>query len=101
MEGLRLWKRNIDKRFEGVEECMVCYAVVHGTNFQLPRVQCRTCKKKFHSACLVCILIVAFSNFCVKKGRRGEGVWVSHTYYLTMQSLLIWFAEVNEQLLTV
>nr|KAG5694502.1 hypothetical protein BaRGS_014233 [Batillaria attramentaria] len=52
MEGLQLWKNNIDKRFEGVEDCMICFAVVHGTNFQLPRLQCRTCKKKFHSACL-------------------------------------------------
>ncbi|KAK3592614.1 hypothetical protein CHS0354_008149 [Potamilus streckersoni] len=53
MDGLRLWKNNIDKRFEGVEECTICYSVLHGTNFQLPRLQCKTCKKKFHSACLV------------------------------------------------
>ncbi|KAL3881947.1 hypothetical protein ACJMK2_028330 [Sinanodonta woodiana] len=52
MDGLRLWKNNIDKRFEGVEECTICYSVLHGTNFQLPRLQCKTCKKKFHSACL-------------------------------------------------
>ena len=53
MEGLRLWKRNIDKRIEGVEECFICYAVIHATSYNLPRVPCRTCKKKFHSACLV------------------------------------------------
>ncbi|XP_046570913.1 LOW QUALITY PROTEIN: E3 ubiquitin-protein ligase listerin-like [Haliotis rubra] len=52
IEGLKLWKKNIDKRFEGVDDCMICYSVLHGTNFQLPRLQCRTCKKKFHSACL-------------------------------------------------
>ncbi|KAL5011162.1 hypothetical protein ScPMuIL_013467 [Solemya velum] len=52
MEGLKLWKRNIDKRFEGVDDCMICFSVLHGTNFQLPRLTCRTCKKKFHSACL-------------------------------------------------
>lgn len=55
MDGLKLWKNNIDKRFEGVDECMICFYVLHGTNFQLPRITCRTCKKKFHSACLVSI----------------------------------------------
>ncbi|XP_064613366.1 E3 ubiquitin-protein ligase listerin-like [Liolophura sinensis] len=52
VDGLQMWKRNIDKRFEGVEECTICYSVIHGTTLQLPRLQCRTCKKKFHSACL-------------------------------------------------
>lgn len=52
IEALQLWKKNIDRRFEGAEDCTICYAVVHGTNFQLPRLQCRTCRKKFHSACL-------------------------------------------------
>lgn len=52
MDGLRLWKRNIDKKFEGVEECTICYCVVHGTNFQLPKIQCKICRKKFHSICL-------------------------------------------------
>ena len=53
MEGLKLWKKNIDKRLEGVEECFICYAVIHATNLELPRVPCGTCKKKFHGACLV------------------------------------------------
>ncbi|KAL8578088.1 hypothetical protein ACOMHN_055408 [Nucella lapillus] len=52
MEGLRLWKRNLDKKMEGVEECFICYAVIHATSLDLPRVRCSTCKKKFHSACL-------------------------------------------------
>ncbi|XP_033741541.1 E3 ubiquitin-protein ligase listerin-like [Pecten maximus] len=51
-DGLRIWKRNVDKRFEGVDDCMICFSVLHGTNYQLPRLQCKTCKKKFHSACL-------------------------------------------------
>lgn len=53
MEGLALWKTNVDKRFEGIEECMICFSVIHGSNYSLPRKACRTCKKKFHSACLV------------------------------------------------
>lgn len=36
LEAVRMWKRNIDKRFEGVEECPVCYSVIHGTNLQVP-----------------------------------------------------------------
>lgn len=56
MEGLALWKNNVDKRFEGVEDCMICFSVIHGSNYSLPKKACRTCKKKFHSACLVSIL---------------------------------------------
>uniref|UniRef100_H3CX74 E3 ubiquitin-protein ligase listerin n=1 Tax=Tetraodon nigroviridis TaxID=99883 RepID=H3CX74_TETNG len=52
MEGLTLWKNNVDKRFEGVEDCMICFSVIHGSNYSLPKKACRTCKKKFHSACL-------------------------------------------------
>ena len=56
--GVLLWKRNVDKRFEGVDDCMVCFSVIHNSNYQLPRLTCRVCKKKFHSACLVsCDLI--------------------------------------------
>ncbi|KAJ7320504.1 hypothetical protein JRQ81_020015 [Phrynocephalus forsythii] len=54
MEGLALWKNNVDKRFEGVEDCMICFSVIHGSNYSLPKKACRMCKKKFHSACLAC-----------------------------------------------
>ncbi|XP_040576055.1 E3 ubiquitin-protein ligase listerin [Lepeophtheirus salmonis] len=52
LEGLIIWKNNVDKRFEGVEECCICFYILHGANHQLPKLSCRTCKKKFHSACL-------------------------------------------------
>lgn len=55
MEGLALWKNNVDKRFEGIEDCMICFSVIHGSNYSLPKKGCRTCKKKFHSACLVSV----------------------------------------------
>ncbi|KAI1242343.1 hypothetical protein IHE44_0005877 [Lamprotornis superbus] len=45
MEGLSLWKNNVDKRFEGVEDCMICFSVIHGSNYSLPKKACRTCKK--------------------------------------------------------
>ncbi|XP_033118040.1 E3 ubiquitin-protein ligase listerin-like [Anneissia japonica] len=52
VDGLKVWKSNIDKRFEGTDDCMICYSVIHGSNYSLPQLTCKTCKKKFHSACL-------------------------------------------------
>ncbi|KAK7321403.1 hypothetical protein VNO77_32021 [Canavalia gladiata] len=51
-EAIGIWKRNFDKEFEGVEECPICYSVIHTINHSLPRLACKTCKHKFHSACL-------------------------------------------------
>ncbi|MBA0730942.1 hypothetical protein Golax_022593 [Gossypium laxum] len=51
-EAIRVWKRNFDKEFEGVEECPICYSVIHTVNHSLPRLACKTCKHKFHAACL-------------------------------------------------
>ncbi|KZV39908.1 hypothetical protein F511_04548 [Dorcoceras hygrometricum] len=51
-EAIRIWKSNFDKEFEGVEECPICYSVIHTVNHSLPRLACKTCKHKFHSACL-------------------------------------------------
>lgn len=51
-DGLSLWKRNLDRKFEGVEECYVCYSVIHQDTCQLPKLSCKTCRKKFHGPCL-------------------------------------------------
>ncbi|GAB4820968.1 hypothetical protein N2152v2_008014 [Parachlorella kessleri] len=51
-EAVSLWKRNVEKEFEGQEECLICYSILQPTNQQLPRLSCRTCRKKFHGACL-------------------------------------------------
>lgn len=51
-EAIRRWKSNFDKEFEGVEECPICYSIIHTANNTLPRLACKTCKYKFHSACL-------------------------------------------------
>ena len=58
LDGLALWKRNVDKKFAGVEECMVCFSVIHPSNYHLPKLQCKVCKKKFHSACLVSVHVL-------------------------------------------
>ena len=53
VDALLVWKDKVDKKLEGVEECMICFSVVHGTNtHSLPKLQCRTCRKKYHAECL-------------------------------------------------
>ncbi|GFX48035.1 e3 ubiquitin-protein ligase listerin [Trichonephila clavipes] len=52
LDGLTMWKRNLDKKFEGVEECMICYYILHSSSLKLPKLSCHVCRKKFHSACL-------------------------------------------------
>jgi hypothetical protein len=52
LEAVKIWKRNIDKRFEGVEECTVCYSVIHGSNFQVPntvRQEAKFCVRMYFS----------------------------------------------------
>lgn len=65
LDSLLLWKNNVKKLFEGVEECTICFSVLHPTTYQLPRNQCFTCRKKFHPGCLVFIRFFSknFKNF--------------------------------------
>lgn len=51
LDGIDLWRRNIDKRFEGVEKCMICFSILH-SNYQLPKKRCQTCDKMFHNLCI-------------------------------------------------
>uniref|UniRef100_A0A0D9VAZ7 E3 ubiquitin-protein ligase listerin n=1 Tax=Leersia perrieri TaxID=77586 RepID=A0A0D9VAZ7_9ORYZ len=51
-EAINTWKSNFDKEFEGVEECPICYSILHTSNHSLPRLACKTCRHKFHGACL-------------------------------------------------
>lgn len=52
-DALIIWKNNLDKKFEGVEECYICFSILQGSSFEIPKLCCHTCKKKFHSNCLV------------------------------------------------
>ncbi|VDL19980.1 unnamed protein product [Hymenolepis diminuta] len=52
LEAIGLWLRNLKKKFEGVEECPICYSVIYDRDFSFPKMQCRVCKKKFHSNCM-------------------------------------------------
>lgn len=51
-EAVELWRRNLDKTFQGAEECPICYSVLHLTTAALPKMQCRTCKNLFHADCM-------------------------------------------------
>ena len=46
------WKANIEREIEGVEDCYICYCVVHENDQSLPKMPCKTCKNKFHVACI-------------------------------------------------
>ncbi|KNC54458.1 Zfp294 protein [Thecamonas trahens ATCC 50062] len=46
------WKSSLARRFEGVDECPICYYVLHFGNHSLPSMPCSVCKQKFHAACL-------------------------------------------------
>eukprot|EP00178_Gracilaria_changii_P001082 TRINITY_DN1154_c0_g1_i1.p1 TRINITY_DN1154_c0_g1~~TRINITY_DN1154_c0_g1_i1.p1 ORF type:complete len:1631 (+),score=246.77 TRINITY_DN1154_c0_g1_i1:3299-8191(+) len=52
-EALALWRRNLDKTFQGAEECPICYSVLHVATAALPKKTCRTCRNSFHSDCLL------------------------------------------------
>ncbi|KAI0567839.1 hypothetical protein FGB62_1g022 [Gracilaria domingensis] len=52
-EALALWRRNLDKAFQGFEECPICYSVLHVLTAALPKKTCRTCKNNYHSDCLL------------------------------------------------
>ncbi|CAD8188365.1 unnamed protein product [Paramecium pentaurelia] len=51
LTALKLWKKNIDQQFQDLEECAICYYIIH-QNGELPKMACRTCKHKFHSTCI-------------------------------------------------
>lgn len=52
LDALLLWKKNVDKEFEGVEPCPVCYSVLCIKTHQMPNLECKTCHNRFHTACL-------------------------------------------------
>jgi hypothetical protein len=49
---VRAWRDSVAQRMAGIEECTICYAVVHDRTRQLPKVQCKQCKNRFHAPCL-------------------------------------------------
>lgn len=52
-DAIDVWRSNVNKEFEGVESCLICYSVVSAHNGQLPKLQCKTCNVRFHPGCLL------------------------------------------------
>ncbi|KAF6259839.1 hypothetical protein COO60DRAFT_964545 [Scenedesmus sp. NREL 46B-D3] len=52
LDGIGLWRANLEQEFAGVEPCLVCMCVISTVNGQLPRLSCRHCHVSFHPACL-------------------------------------------------
>ncbi|POM80476.1 Hypothetical protein PHPALM_1682 [Phytophthora palmivora] len=52
LDAVLLWKRNVDKEFEGVEPCPICYSILNPKNMGLPSLPCKTCNNKYHNSCL-------------------------------------------------
>jgi hypothetical protein len=64
LDAVLLWKSNLDKHFDGVEVCPICYSLFHTSNHSLPNLACKTCKNKFHSACMYKWIKVSHKNDC-------------------------------------
>ncbi len=52
LDAIRKWQANALKLFQGLEECAVCYSVVHPSDRSLPGPSCKQCKHRFHASCL-------------------------------------------------
>ena len=52
LDALLLWKQNVDKEFEGVEPCPICYSVLCVKSHIMPNLECKNCHNRFHSTCL-------------------------------------------------
>ncbi|CAM9154331.1 unnamed protein product [Chrysoparadoxa australica] len=50
--AVHLWQANVDREFEGVEPCIICYSVLHPKTMHMPSLSCSTCHNKYHSSCL-------------------------------------------------
>jgi hypothetical protein len=54
MDAILLWKQNVDKEFEGIEPCPICFSILHVSNRKLPQLSCNICNNKFHNLCSKC-----------------------------------------------
>jgi hypothetical protein len=80
-----LWKSNLDKHFDGVEPCPICYSIVHSSDQSLPKIGCKQCKNKYHPQCLVRNLFRV--NFFSTNG--SQQVEIIHAQCAELSILLI------------
>lgn len=53
LDILQNWQSNVENHFEGIEDCSICYSIIGLLDRSVPTKQCKTCKQKFHGACLL------------------------------------------------
>ena len=76
-DALLLWKDNVDKEFDGVEPCPVCYSVLHVKTHKLPALECKTCHNRFHVDCLTQWFRSSGKSQCVLCQQPWQGTRVS------------------------
>ncbi|KAI0747035.1 hypothetical protein C8Q80DRAFT_1178930 [Daedaleopsis nitida] len=64
VDGLSFFLKNVMSHFEGIAECPICYSVVNATDGSLPKKPCKTCKNRFHAACLYKWFNTSHSSSC-------------------------------------
>ncbi|XP_065324107.1 uncharacterized protein LOC135931136 isoform X1 [Gordionus sp. m RMFG-2023] len=52
LDGLKLWKRNVDRYVKGAASCMICFSMIDPKDYSLGKNTCPQCKNKYHSTCL-------------------------------------------------
>jgi len=52
LEVILTWKKHVERELEGIEDCYICYYLVHPTDKSLPVLPCPTCQNKFHKLCI-------------------------------------------------
>ncbi|OQR97227.1 hypothetical protein ACHHYP_12304 [Achlya hypogyna] len=52
LDAVLLWKSNVDREFDGVDPCPICYSILNPKTMGLPNLSCKTCKNKYHNSCL-------------------------------------------------
>lgn len=77
LDALLLWKQNVDKEFEGVEPCPVCYSVLCVKTHAMPNLECKTCNNRFHSSCLYKWFSSSGKNQCVLCQQPWNGTKVA------------------------
>jgi hypothetical protein len=75
-DALMLWKDNVDKEFDGIEPCPVCYSVLHVKTHKLPALQCKTCQNRFHFDCLTQWFRSSGKSQCVLCQQPWQGTLV-------------------------
>jgi hypothetical protein len=76
LDALLLWKQNVDKEFEGVEPCPVCYSVICIKTHQMPNLECTTCHNRFHTQCLMKWFQSSGKSMCVICQQPWQGTRV-------------------------